>query len=179
MIFLWWLRVNCKCCRPAALLISAGDRELRHTYMCMYVCDLGRVYIKDHWRPYEMIFDDYDGQWYPGWLWPKFSRHLSSSRGKTTENHNQDNWPDRALNPGTLDERQRASYVRHPVLPILLVPRIILFYRDIHSRVHDRLVSEGNITSQFFFDVSFFILDFTFKMVVHFLFEPFNSSAIL
>ena len=33
-------------------------------YRPMYV--LGRVNISGHWRPYEMIYDDYDGQWYPG-----------------------------------------------------------------------------------------------------------------
>ena len=27
---------------------------------CIWV--LGRVYIKDHWHPYKMNFDDYDGQ---------------------------------------------------------------------------------------------------------------------
>ena len=27
---------------------------------------LERVNIGGHWRPYEMIYDDYDGQWYPG-----------------------------------------------------------------------------------------------------------------
>ena len=32
-----------------------------------------------------MIFDDCDGQWYPGMDGPKFSRHLSYSWGKTTE----------------------------------------------------------------------------------------------
>ena len=31
-----------------------------------YMWVLGHLNIKGHWRPFEMIFDDYDGQWYPG-----------------------------------------------------------------------------------------------------------------
>ena len=35
-------------------------------YISPYIWVLGRVFINDHWRSYEMIFDDYDDQWYPG-----------------------------------------------------------------------------------------------------------------
>ena len=31
-----------------------------------YLWVLGYIYIKGHWRPCEMIFDDHDGQRYPG-----------------------------------------------------------------------------------------------------------------
>ena len=34
------------------------DYAVKYVYRIWVV---GRVYFKDHWRPYEMIFDDYDG----------------------------------------------------------------------------------------------------------------------
>ena len=46
---------------------------------------LGRVYIKGHWRSYEMILMIMMVNDIRGWKGPKFSRHLSYSRGKTSE----------------------------------------------------------------------------------------------
>ena len=33
-----------------------------YIYVYIYMRDFWRVYIKDHWHPYEMILDDDDGQ---------------------------------------------------------------------------------------------------------------------
>ena len=55
---------------------------------------LERVNMRGHWRPYEMIYDDYDGQCYPGidgvQVLPIFVLQLTKNTGK---NHNQKNWP--------------------------------------------------------------------------------------
>ena len=42
-----------------------------------------------------------------GWLGPKFSWHVSYGWEKTRKKFNQENWPDRGSNPGSLCERQR------------------------------------------------------------------------
>ena len=55
---------------------------------------LGRVNIGGHWRPCEMIYDDYDGQRYPGmdgaYVFLTFVLQLTKNPGK---NLNQENWP--------------------------------------------------------------------------------------
>ena len=56
-----------------------GQYHLLEKYFCLmlaqyiwlgrnsiYIWVLGHVYIKRHWCPYGMPFDDYDGQSYPG-----------------------------------------------------------------------------------------------------------------
>ena len=70
-------------------------------YYIIIVWVLGRVNIGGHWRPYGMIYDDYDGQWYPGIDGGlSFPEICLTVEEKPQKKLNQENWPDRGSNPG-------------------------------------------------------------------------------
>ena len=59
---------------------------------------LGRVNIGGHWRPYGIIYDDYEGKWYPGI--DEVSWHLSYSLGKTPEKPQPGRMTRQGIEPG-------------------------------------------------------------------------------
>ena len=62
-----------------------------------------------------------------GWLWSKFSWHLSYGWGKNPrKNLNQENWPDRGSNPGALGERQRCYPLTTAVVSFFLLILVAL-----------------------------------------------------
>ena len=81
--------------------------ENLHTFSCdQYILVLGRVNVESHWRPYEMIYDYYDGQWYPGINGPSFLDICLTIEENSRKNVKKENWPDRESNLGSLGERQ-------------------------------------------------------------------------
>ena len=88
------------------------------TNFSFFNCVLGRVNISGVWRPYEWFFMIMMTNDIQGWLGPKFCRHLSYSWGKTPENLNQENWPDRGSNPDPLGKKTNLRF--YVIFPVLL-----------------------------------------------------------